>query len=53
MRKIAEIVKIKTGYANFVELKSSFEQDQQNLERMTRYRPTKAHCRAFERICWA
>ena len=51
MATISDIVKIKSGYANFVELKSSFEEDQQNLERMARYRPTKAHRRAFERIC--
>ena len=51
MATISDIVKIKTGYANFVELKSSFEQDQENLERMAMYRPTTAHRSAFERIC--
>ncbi len=51
MATISDIVKIKTGYANFVELKSSFEQDQENLERMAMYRPTKAHRQAFERLC--
>ncbi len=30
MAKIADIVKLKTGYANFVELKSAFEADQEN-----------------------
>jgi len=51
MSKIAEVIKLKTGYANFVELKSAFEESQENAERMAMYRPTKAHRRAFERIC--
>jgi len=51
MSKIAEVVKLKTGYANFVELKSSFEAAQENADRMAMYRPTKAHRVAFERIC--
>ena len=51
MGKIAEIVKLKSGYANFVELKSAFEATQENADRMAMYRPTKAHRVAFERIC--
>ncbi len=51
MSKIKEVVKLKTGYANFVELKSAFEATQENADRMAMYRPTKAHRRAFERIC--
>lgn len=51
MATISDVVKLKTGYANFVELKSSFEEDQENLERMAMYRPTTAHRRAFERLC--
>jgi len=51
MATISDIVKIKSGYANFVELKSSFEKDQDNLERMAMYRPTTAHRKAFERLC--
>ncbi len=51
MATISEIVKIRTGYANFVELKSSFEKDQENLDRMAMYRPTTAHRRAFQRLC--
>ena len=31
---IVDIVKLKTGYANFVELKSAFEAAQENAERM-------------------
>ena len=51
MAKIADVVKLKTGYANFVELKSAFEATQENADRMAMYRPTKAHRVAFERIC--
>jgi len=51
MAKIAEVVKLKSGYANFVELKSAFEASQENADRMAMYRPTKAHRVAFERIC--
>jgi hypothetical protein len=51
MTKIAEVVNLKTGYANFVELKSAFEAAQENADRMAMYRPTKAHRAAFERIC--
>ena len=50
MAKIADVVKLKTGYANFVELKSAFEESQENLDRMAMYRPTKAHRAAFERV---
>jgi len=51
MSKIADVVQLKTGYANFVKLKSAFEEGKENAERMAMYRPTKAHRRAFERIC--
>lgn len=50
MAKIKEIVNLKTGYANFVELKSAFEETQENTDRMAMYRPTKSHRWAFERI---
>ena len=50
MAKIADVVKLKTGYANFVQLKSAFEETQENAERMAMYRPTKAHRTAFERL---
>jgi len=30
MSKIADVVKLKTGYANFVELKSAYEEAQEN-----------------------
>lgn len=51
MSKIADVVKLKTGYANFVELKKAFEASQENADRMAMYRPTKSHREAFERIC--
>ena len=51
MGKISDVVKLKSGYANFVELKSAFEATQENADRMAMYRPTKAHRLAFERIC--
>ncbi|MCZ6678918.1 MAG: hypothetical protein O7E52_16925, partial [Candidatus Poribacteria bacterium] len=51
MAKIAEVVKLKSGYANFVDLKSDYEEIQKNAGRMAMYRPTKAHRVAFERIC--
>jgi len=51
MSRISDVVKLKSGYANFVELKSAFEATQENADRMAMYRPTKAHRVAFERIC--
>jgi len=51
MAKIADVVKLKSGYANFVVLKTDFEEIQMNADRMAMYRPTKAHRVAFERIC--
>ena len=40
MPKIAEIVKDKGGYANFVQLRSAFQEDTENTDRMAMYRPT-------------
>ncbi len=51
MAKISEVVNLKSGYANFVELKSAFEAARENADRMAMYRPTNAHRAAFERIC--
>ena len=51
MAKISEVVKLISGNANFVELKSAYEAAQENADRMAMYRPTKAHREAFERIC--
>ncbi len=51
MSKIAEIVKVRGGYANFVQLRSALKEVQENTDRMAMYRPTKAHRTALERIC--
>lgn len=51
MSKIAEVVKVRGGYANFVQLRSALQEDAENAERMAMYRPTKAHRTALERIC--
>ncbi len=51
MAKISDVVTLKSGYANFVELKSAFEETQENAERVAMYRPTRAHRQAFDRIC--
>src|SRR3990172_3197485 len=51
MAKISDVVKLKTGYANFVNLKSAYEEAKENDDRMAMYRPTKSHRAAFERIC--
>ena len=51
MAKISDVVQLKSGYANFVELKSAFEEAQENVDRMAMYRSTKAHRVGFECIC--
>ncbi len=48
MSKIAEIVKVKGGYANFVKLLTALQEDTENTDRMAMYRPTKAH-----RVRWS
>jgi len=50
MAKISEVVKLKSGYANFVKLKSDFDEVRENAGRMAMYRPTKSHRTAFERL---
>jgi hypothetical protein len=51
MAKIAEIVKIQAGYANFVNLREAFSEENENTDRMAMYRPTQAHRMALERLC--
>jgi len=51
MSKISEIVKVRGGYANFVQLRSALREEEENSGRMAMYRPTKAHRNALERIC--
>jgi hypothetical protein len=50
MSKISEIVKVSSGYANFVQLRSALREEAENSGRMAMYRPTKAHRNALERI---
>jgi hypothetical protein len=50
MAKIAEIVKVQSGYANFVNLRESLAEESENTGRMAMYRPTKAHRVAMERL---
>ena len=50
MSKISEIVKVRDGYANFVQLRSAFHEEAENSGRMAMYRPTKAQRTALERI---
>jgi hypothetical protein len=50
LAKIAEIVSVHSGYSSTVDLRSEFEDPGKNQTRMERYRPTKGHRRAFEKI---
>jgi hypothetical protein len=50
MSKINSIVKVRGGYANYVQLRSALREDTENTERMAMYRPTKGHRAALERI---
>lgn len=50
MAKIKDTVQLKSGYANFVELKSAFEAARENADRIAMYRPTKVHRKTLERI---
>lgn len=51
MSKISKIVKVRGGYANFVQLRTALREEEENSGRMAMYRPTKAHRNALERIC--
>lgn len=50
MAKIAEIVEIKTGYANYVNLVQEFNDPDENRGRMTQYMPIQSHRAAFDRL---
>ena len=50
MPKLAEIVKVKGGYANFVQLRSAFQENTENTDRMAMYRPTKARGIATDQV---
>ncbi len=52
MSKIREVIKINSGYTSYVDLNQEFfyYNEEQNLGRMERYMPIKAHRLAFEKI---
>ncbi len=50
MSKISTIVKVRGGYANYVQLRNALREDTENAERMAMYRPTKGHRMAMGRI---
>ena len=50
MNMIKDIIKIHGGYSAQVKLKEEFEDRSQNVERMSHYKPIKAHRKAFETI---
>lgn len=50
MTKIAELVDIKSGYARYVNLVQTFEDETENRARMEQYMPVTSHRQAFERL---
>ena len=50
MAKIAELVEIKTGYANYVNLVQEFNDPDDNRGRMTQYMPIQSHRVTFDQI---
>ncbi len=50
MSLIKDIIKIHGGYSAQVKLKEEFQDRSQNIERMSHYKPIKAHRKAFEII---
>ena len=50
MAKIADLIEIKTGYAEYVNLVQEFEDPDVNRGRMTQYMPIQSHREAFERL---
>ncbi|MCD6122335.1 MAG: hypothetical protein J7K04_10910 [Spirochaetales bacterium] len=50
MPKIRELLDIKTGYADFIVLKTEYKDRARNIERMGMYRPTTGHRKAFIRL---
>ncbi len=50
MNLIKDIIKIHGGYSAQVKLKEEFQDRSQNIERMSHYKPIKAHRQAFEII---
>jgi len=50
MAKIAELIDIKTGYANYVNLVDEFQDPDRNRARLEGYMPISSHRVAFERL---
>lgn len=50
MTKIKDIIDIRSGYSDTVDIKNDFKMEEENRRRMTTYRPIKSHREAFEII---
>ena len=50
MTKIKELVDIKSGYARYVNLVQTFNDETENRARMEQYMPVTSHRQAFERL---
>jgi hypothetical protein len=50
MTKITDLIEIKTGYAEYVNLVREFKDPDANRGRMTQYRPIQAHREAMDRL---
>lgn len=50
MTKIKDIIDIRSGYSDTVDIKNDFKMEEENRKRMATYRPIKSHREAFEVI---
>ncbi len=50
MAKIKDIIDIRGGYSDTVDIKNDFKMEEENKKRMATYRPIKSHREAFEII---
>ena len=50
MTKIKDIIDIRSGYSDTVDIKNDFKMEEENKIRMATYRPIKSHREAFEII---
>lgn len=53
MGKIKEIIDIRAGYSDTVDIQNDFKREKENKQRMSTYRPIKSHRQAFEIIAEA
>lgn len=53
MGKIKEIIDIREGYSDTVDIQNDFKKEEENKKRMSTYRPIKSHRQAFEIIAEA